>query len=196
MAFLSVVTTLYNSESYVFSFYERVLSTLKQLNIQKYQIVFVNDGSPDNSADVVRRICSNDSRVTFVDLSRNFGHHNALMAGLHYARGSLVWLLDSDLEEQPEWLPLFYHKLSSHVDADVVYGIQTDRKGAYFERISGNVFYSIINYLLPLEFPRNLLTARLMTMRYVRALLQYQESSFVIGGLWFWLDLFKYLSQL
>ena len=113
MAFLSVVTTLYNSESYVFSFYERVLSTLKQLNIQKYQIVFVNDGSPDNSADVVRRICSNDSRVTFVDLSRNFGHHNALMAGLHYARGSLVWLLDSDLEEQPEWLPLFYHKLSS-----------------------------------------------------------------------------------
>ena len=70
------------------------------------------------------------------------------------------------------------------MDADVVYGIQTDRKGAYFERISGNVFYSIINYLLPFEFPRNLLTARLMTRRYVRALLQYQESSFVIGGLW------------
>lgn len=181
---ISVVTTLYKSAPYVETFYKRVLHVLKKINALNYEIVFVNDASPDNSAQMVKSLCRTDSSVKLVDLSRNFGHHKALMAGLSYAKGELIFLIDSDLEEQPEWLLDFYDLLSNSEEADVVYGIQHQRKGHFFEKTTGNLFYSLTNFLLPFEYPKNLLTARLMTKRYVDALLQFKENSYVIGGLW------------
>ena len=99
---LSVVTTLYRSAPHLTEFHRRASAAAARLTAD-YEIVLVNDGSPDDSLQAALAIHHVDAHVRIVDLARNFGHHAALMAGLAAARGDLVFLLDSDLEEQPEW---------------------------------------------------------------------------------------------
>lgn len=179
---LSVVTTMYRSAPYLEEFYDRVCRTAERL-FESFEIVFVNDGSPDDALDVALRLYEADSRVRVVDLSRNFGHHKAIMTGLMHARGELVFLLDCDLEEAPELLERFYETMVA-ADADVVYGVQKSRKGSLFERAAGAVYYKLFNAISSVSIPRNLITARLMTARYVRALVAHQEREILIAGLW------------
>src|SRR5207244_13411819 len=105
-----------------------------------YEIVFVNDGSPDDAVQKAIALHQRDLHVRVLDLSRNFGHHKAMMTGVEHARGDLVFLLDVDLEEQPEWLNEF-HRIMQSSGADVVYGVQARWKGGAFERLSGGIFY-------------------------------------------------------
>ena len=91
-------------------------------------------------------------------------------------------MIDSDLEEEPEWLLLFNHKMIKQ-GCDVIYGVQTRRKGRLFERWSGILFYRLFNMLSGLQLPDNLVTARLMTRRYVNALMGHQERELLIAGL-------------
>jgi putative glycosyltransferase len=171
---MSVVATLYRSSPYINEFYQRVCAVMAQMHCSDFEIVFVNDGSPDDSLDVATVLAKADSRITIVDLSRNFGHHKAIITGLSYAQGSLVYLLDSDLEEEPEWLPNFLHILQQQ-NADVVYGVQQARKGKFSERLFGSLFYKLMDVVSRSDYPRDVVTARLMTRRYVDALLQHTE---------------------
>ena len=100
---VSVVTSMYRSSAYLEEFYSRAVRAISAIS-SSYEFVFVNDGSPDDSLAVALRIRERDPRVRIVDLSRNFGHYRALMTGLAHARGELVFLLDCDLEEEPEWI--------------------------------------------------------------------------------------------
>jgi putative glycosyltransferase len=95
----------------------------------------------------------------------------------------LVFLIDSDLEEDPAWLTVFHDLLSSS-GADVVYGIQALRKGGWFERTMGTLFFRVFNHLLTHPIPANVVTARLMTRRYVRALTRHREREVCLAGLW------------
>ena len=155
----------------------------KQLVGEDYEVVFVNDGSPDNSLDLAVQLSKEDSHVSVVDLSRNFGHHKAMMTGLAHALGEKVFLIDTDLEEDPEWLLSFANQMSN-VNCDVVYGVQDSRKGNLFERASGKLFYQLLNFLSGMNLPQHVVTARLMTRRYVDALLLHQERELFIVGVW------------
>lgn len=179
---ISIVTTMYYSSPYLQEFYWRVKTQVENLT-DNYEIIFVNDGSPDDSLAVAVSIYENDPKVRVVDLSRNFGHHKAMMTGLSYARGEKIFLIDGDLEEEPEWLDWFYRQLSEN-DCDVVYGVQKSRKGGWFERFSGALFYRLLNYLSDIELPENIITARLMTRRYVKSLLKFKESQLFLAGIW------------
>ncbi len=170
---LSIVTTLYHSAPYVREFHERASKEAKKLTAD-YEIVYVNDGSPDESLAIVRDLQKSDARIVIVDLSRNFGHHKAIMTGLRYAAGKLVFLVDSDLEESPEWLTLFRDAMHE-TGADAVYGIQRRRKGGIGERLSGAVFYRVFARLSGMDLPLNATTARLMTRRFVQSLLLFTE---------------------
>lgn len=180
---LSIVATLYRSAPHITEFYQRVSAAAKQLVGEDYEIVLVHDGSPDNSLGLAVDLTKTDEHVIVIDLSRNFGHHQAMMTGLEHACGDLIFLIDSDLEEEPEWLQLFSEAMAVE-NADVIYGRQEQRKGGRFERWSGNLFYSIFNWLCNIEHPKNIVTARLMTARYVKALLLYQERQLVMSCLW------------
>lgn len=180
---LSIVTTLYRSAPYVNQFYARASSVAKQLATEDYEIIFVNDGSPDNSLEIAVSLNKFDSSIIIVDLSRNFGHHKAMMTGLMHSKGDLVFLIDSDLEEEPEWLLQFNDQMIDQ-GCDVIYGVQTQRRGRIFERWSGILFYRLFNILSGLQLPGNLVTARLMTRRYVNALIRHQEREILIAGLW------------
>ena len=106
-----------------------------------------------------------------------------MMTGLRHARGDLVFLIDCDLEEPPELLETFYADMM-RAPADVIFGQQETRRGGFFERFSGGCFYRILNLLSNYPLPQNVLTARLMTRRYVRSLVQHRDQEVFILGLW------------
>ncbi len=179
---LSVVTTLYYSQNYVREFHRRVVSSILKITDQ-YEIIFVNDGSPDQSLQRVLELQRTDPNVLVVDLSRNFGHHKAIMTGLRFAEGDYVFLIDVDLEEDPELLDRYWAELRASEGVDVVFGIQKKRKGGFFERVSGRIFYGLFSLLAAIEYPHDTLTARLMTKRYVAKVVSYRETELDIWGL-------------
>ena len=180
---LSMITTLYYSAPYIEEFYQRSLKAALDIT-PDVEFVFVNDGSPDTALEVARRLSEQDERVIVVDLSRNFGHHRAIMTGLAYTTGDLVFLIDVDLEEAPESLTTFYTALVNDPQADVSYGIQAARQGPSLRRWPGDIYYRLVNALSDFDVPRNILMTRLMTQRYVHDLLKHQEKLYSIEGLW------------
>ncbi len=179
---LSVVTTMYRSAPYLGAFYERVTAAATALT-DDFEIVFVNDGSPDDSLAIALELQRSDPRVRVVDLSRNFGHHQAMWTGLQHARGDWVFLIDCDLEEAPEWVGLFAERQEA-TGSDVVFGVQDTRGGRWVDRWGGWAFYKLFNALCDDPIPENLMTVRLMSRRYVSALLEHHEATIVMSGLW------------
>jgi putative glycosyltransferase len=179
---LSIVTSAFYSAPQLEEFYLRSCAAAEKIT-KSFEIIVVNDGSPDNSLEVALSLVRRDERVRVIDLSRNFGHHKALMTGLAHSCGDLVFLLDSDLEEEPELLAVFHQKLAT-TDADVVFGVQERRKGKLFERLSGFLFFKLFNALSSHSLPDNFITARLMKRKYVSALLQHREREMLLAGLW------------
>jgi putative glycosyltransferase len=180
---LSIITTLYYSAPYVQEFYQRARSAALTIT-EDYEFVIVNDGSPDNALDLARALVEQDPRVIVVDLTRNFGHHKAIMTGLAYTTGDLVFLIDCDLEEVPETLGDFYDALASDPQADAVYSIQAQRQGPLLRRLPGDLYYRLVRALSDYDVPQNILMTRLMTRRYVQDLIQFSEDLYSIEGLW------------
>jgi putative glycosyltransferase len=180
---LSIVTTLYWSARYIGEFHRRASAVAATLCGDDYELVLVNDGSPDDGLETAVALSLADPHVVVVDLARNFGHHKAMMTGLMAAEGDRVFLIDSDLEEDPEWL-LSFDKQMRAEDADMVYGVQAERKGAQFERLTGATFYQLFRVLTGVDQPDNIVTARLMSRRYVDALVAHRERELNISGLW------------
>ncbi len=179
---VSAVTSLYYSDPFIREFYNRLVTEIKKIT-SDYEIIFVNDGSPDHSAELVLELQENDPHITLIDLSRNFGHHRALQTGLKFADGDLVFLIDSDLEEDPELLTSFFERMQEGPEVDAVYGVQKKRKGAWFEKMSGKIHYSLFSALSKSRYPVNALSARLMTRRYVDGLMQFEEKESDLWGL-------------
>lgn len=179
---LSVVTTLYRSASYVEEFVRRVTVEAKKIT-DDYEIIMVDDGSPDQSLITALNIQKSDSHLHIIELSRNFGHHKAMMTGLEYARGELVFLIDVDLEEPPELLTRFHDEMGKG-NWDVVYGVQKERKGDFIKKVGGRFGWWLIQRIVPVEIPFNLSTVRLMRLGYVEQLIRHKEHMTAIGGLW------------
>ncbi len=180
---ISIVTTLYHSAQYIIEFVRRSSEAARQIAGSEYEIILVNDGSPDDSLQIALDLLDKDHHLNVIDLSRNFGHHKAMMTGLAHATGDKIFLIDSDLEEDPQWLVEFHNRLVRD-KCDVVYGVQERRKGNFFERWSGHFFYRLHVIFTGVEIPANVVTARIMSRGYVDALLQHKEREIFIAGLW------------
>jgi putative glycosyltransferase len=179
----SILTSLYCSAPDIYEFYDRTLAAIEKLE-GDYEFVFVDDGSPDDGNDSVKELIQRDPNVRLVELSRNFGHHKAIMIGLENVQGELVFMLDSDLEEEPELLEEFYSTMmDGEGDIDVVYGVMENRKGGLMERLPGALFYKIINILSDQPIPENVMAARLMRRDYVENIVRYQETQLYLGGI-------------
>jgi putative glycosyltransferase len=179
---LSIVTTLYRSAPTIEEFYRRIMTAAATVT-NDIELIVVNDGSPDESLALALAMHERDPRIVVVDLARNFGHHKAMMTGLSYAHGDLVFLIDSDLEEEPELIIRFYQRLVTE-DCDVVYGVQQTRRGNLLDRTVGELFFWLSGALSDQPIPRNLVTARLMTSDYVQALTRHRDREFMIAHLW------------
>jgi putative glycosyltransferase len=181
---VSVVTTLYNSAPFVEEFFRRSVAAVAPFTAD-IEVVFVDDGSPDDSLEIARSLTGGDVDVKVVELSRNFGHFQAVMVGLGHADGDLIYLLDCDLEEPPEIFGELYAPIASAPPdrpVDVGFGVARTRKGGVVERMGGALFYWVLNSLSGVDIPVNAVMARVMTRRYVQALLTHQERELFLNG--------------
>jgi putative glycosyltransferase len=178
---LSIVTTMYHSRSYLHEFYLRVMAAVREIKVP-YELIFVDDGSPDDSLQVALQLQEGDDNVKVIELSKNYGHQRAIMTGLQHASGDFIFLIDCDLEEDPKLLNFFWEKMNENEGVDVVYGVQRSRKGGWFERISGKLFYKLLSSLSSIEYPANTLTARIMNRRYVDAIKKFGEKELDLWG--------------
>ena len=152
---LSIVSTMYCSREFLERFFAECLAAVQAVGCDNFEIVMVNDGSPDDSLAYALERRRDIAQLVVVDLSRNFGHHSAMQAGLRHARGERIFLIDCDLEVAPGSLAAFHFKLEGS-GADLVFGYQEARKGGWFERFSGGLFWKGINLLSDVRIPENI----------------------------------------
>ncbi|MFB9277705.1 glycosyltransferase family 2 protein [Cohnella cellulosilytica] len=182
--FLSVVVPMYNEEEVIEVTYRRLQAVLDKLG-ETYEIVFVNDGSRDRTADIVRSLCAEDRRVKLVEFSRNFGHQIAVTAGMDHASGRTVVLIDADLQDPPELIADMVAKWREGYD--VVYGKRIERKGeSWFKKLTAAVFYRLLRSMTSVNIPVDTGDFRLMDRKVSDALTSMRERSRFIRGLVSW----------
>lgn len=179
---ISVVTTLYHSKPYVKEFYSRILKVINEINCD-YEIIFVNDGSPDDSLEEVLELHRENENIIVVELSKNFGQHKAMMTGMKYATGDYVLIIDVDLEEKPELLKQYWEEINNN-ESDVVYGVIQNKYCGIIKKHTSKIFYRLLNYMSNEDMPVDISFSRLMKKEYVKSLLKFTEREMYIGGLW------------
>lgn len=141
---LSIVSPIYLAENTVFELVNRLHKSLSIIT-NDYEIILVEDGSPDNSWNKIKQICSYDSKTLGIQLSRNFGQHYAITAGLEASSGDWIVVMDCDLQDRPEEIPLLFEKTNEGVE--IIYARREIRKDNFFKKISSKVFYKTFGYL-------------------------------------------------
>lgn len=181
----SIVVPLYNEQEVVMESYRRLKHVMDSVE-ESYEIVFVNDGSRDNTAFIVERICEEDKNIKLVDFSRNFGHQIAITAGMDYATGDAIVVIDGDLQDPPEVIPQMIDKWKEGFE--IVYGKRISRKGeTFFKKITAKAFYRLLNSMTDVEIPVDTGDFRLIDRKVCNALKKVKERNRYIRGLISWL---------
>lgn len=141
---LSIVSPVYRAEKMVHMLVARVVKSITTIT-EDFEIILVNDASPDASWSVIEYECAQDKRVKGINLSRNFGQHYAITAGLHYAQGEWVVVMDCDLQDRPEEIPALYQKALEGYD--IVYARRKQRQDKWLKRMTSKMFNAVLNWL-------------------------------------------------
>lgn len=182
---ISVVVPAYNEAEVLPEFYRRTEAVLAAIGAP-FEIVFINDGSKDNTLAVIKELRSRDPRVVLIDLSRNFGKEIALSAGLDHAAGAVVVLIDADLQDPPELIPKFIEAWRE--GHDVVYAVRTARDGeTWLKKATANIFYRVIRSVSRIDIPRDTGDFRLMSRRAIESLCKLREQHRFMKGLFAWI---------
>jgi polyisoprenyl-phosphate glycosyltransferase len=182
---ISIVLPCYNEAESLPETHRRLVELTGRLEKERFEFIFVDDGSEDGTAEVLYNICLADPRARGLLLSRNFGHQVATTAGLEHAAGDAVVLMDADLQDPPELIVQMYERWLEGYH--VVIGEREGRDGeTRFKIWSAKVFYHLVNYLSPMPIPLNAGDFRLMDRAVVRALLQMPERDRFLRGMVSW----------
>lgn len=182
---LSVVVPVYNEQEVLPQFHQRLAAVLDKVSMPA-EIIYVNDGSQDNTLNVVDDLYQQDQRVALVDLSRNFGKEIALTAGLHKARGQAVVVIDADLQDPPELIPQLIDEW--HNGYDVVYAKRSRREGeSFIKKATAHGFYRLMQRLGQVKLPEDTGDYRLLSRRAVDALNTLTEHHRFMKGLFTWI---------
>lgn len=180
---LSIVIPIYNEELNISELNRRLLKVLK--NIEKYEIIFVDDGSADKTLTMIKQLSDENSKIKYLSFSRNFGHQNALRAGLAFATGDAVVSMDGDLQHPPELIPQMIEKWQDGYK--IVYTIRKEcEKLSYFKRKTANIFYAVMSKLADVNIPKGAADFRLLDKDIVDIIVKMNESSLFLRGLISW----------
>lgn len=182
---ISIVIPLLNEDGNIRVLYEALLPVLEKIS-HEYEIIFVDDGSKDNSFDFINEICQQNNRVLGISLSRNFGHQIALTAGMEHASGEVVVTLDADMQHPPEVILDLYKKYKEGYDIVNTIRTETADSGA-FKKITSHYFYKIINNLSDIHIEPSAADFRLMNRKTVDAFLQLKEKDRFTRGMISWM---------
>ena len=179
---LSVVIPTCNEEGNIVPMYEQLCAVMSEINIPHFEFIFVDDGSTDQSLFHVQTLRAKDSRVKFIQLSRNFGHQNALKAGLDHASGLAVISMDADLQHPPALIPVLVEKWKQGFE--VVYTIRKDdQKVPLLKKWTSKGFYRITNKLAEIPMEEGTADFRLLDRKVIEALRQYTEAHLFLRGI-------------
>jgi len=182
---LSVIVPVYNEEDVLEQCQQRLNAVADKLAINT-EIIYINDGSSDNTLALLNEMQKNNSRIAVIDLSRNFGKEIAMTAGLDYAQGDAVIIIDADLQDPPELIPEMLAQWQQGYD--IVYMKRASRDGeSWFKKISATAFYRVINRISHIEIPEGVGDFRLLNRRAVDSLCQLRESNRFMKGMFCWL---------
>jgi len=181
---VSVVVPVFNEAPVIAETYRRLKTVLDATN-EPYEIIFVNDGSRDQTLTKAKQLWENDPRLKLLSFSRNFGHQAAITAGMDYAVGAAVVVIDADLQDPPEVIPQMIAKWKEGYQ--VVYGKRLERKGeSCFKRITAKLFYRLLRSLTNIEIPVDTGDFRLIDRQVCDALKTLPEQNRYVRGLVSW----------
>lgn len=185
MRSLSVIIPCYNEEAVLEITYKVLSDELKKLN-RDYEIIFVNDGSKDNTYLIIEKIAKTDKHVGGISLSRNFGKEGVLKAGLEYAKGKLVVVMDADLQDPPHLLPEMIRLIEEEgFDQVGTYRLSRKTQGI-FTGLFSVTYYKVFNFFSDVKVPMNEREYRMMSRKVVDTLLLFSEQNRYIKSLWSW----------
>jgi len=183
---ITIITPLYNEELVVAEFYRRISAVTKRLSGYTFEFLFVNDGSTDQTLTLLNEIRKKDRRVKIIDLSRNFGHQAAILAGIQTAGGNAAVIIDGDLQDPPELIPDLLQKWED--GNDVVYAKRVHRKGeSVFKKITASLYYRLINFLSETPIPSDVGDFRLIDRKILEILAEMSEVNLFLRGLIPWM---------
>lgn len=176
----SIVSPVYKAERIVSELVRRIQASVSSIT-EDYEIVLVCDGSPDNSWLAILDECGKDSRVKGINLSRNFGQHYAITAGMRYVAGEWIVLMDCDLQDRPEEIPNLYRKACEGYD--IVQSRRVDRKDGYFKRLSSTLFHKVFDWLSGMKTDKAISNLGIYRRKVIDAFNSMQEASRSFGTL-------------
>lgn len=179
----SIIIPVYNEEKNIETLYERLAKVLKIIK-RDYELIFINDGSSDATLFKLNELHIKDNEVKIVNFSRNFGHQMAVSAGLKYAQGELVAVIDADLQDPPELLPKFFKKAEEGYD--VVYAIRKKRKESFLMKLTYVTYYRFLKMIADINIPLDSGDFCVMKKRVVDAINLLPERNRFIRGIRTW----------
>jgi len=182
---LSVVIPVFNESMNLLELYSRLNTSISELNIN-YELLFINDGSKDESLVNIMHLAKLDSRVTYINLSRNFGHQIAVSAGLDYCKGAAAVIIDADLQDPPELIPSLYRKFKEGYN--VVYAKRVHRQGeGFFKKVSAKLFYIFLHKISSIDIPVDVGDFRIIDRKIINYLNKMPEKNKFLRGQIAWL---------
>jgi len=180
----SIVAPVYNEEEVLPAFYERVAQVMTSLD-EEWELILINDGSRDGSLPIMLQLAERDTHVKVVNFARNFGHQTAVTAGIDFALGEAIILIDADLQDPPEVIPQLVEQWRAGYD--VVYGVRAEREGeSWFKRATAALFYRTIHRITDVNIPLDTGDFRLMDHKVAAVLRQMREHNRFIRGMTSW----------
>jgi len=173
MLHLSVVIPVYGCCEALNELYERLKKTLENIS-SDFEVIMVNDASPDNAWEVIKELAQKDKRIKGINLSRNFGQHYAIQAGLENAKGEWIVVMDCDLQDQPEEILKLYNKAQEGYD--IVFGRRGKRKDKYIKRKTSDLFYKIFSYLTDTKVDSSVANFGIYNIKTIQAVLKMKDS--------------------
>lgn len=186
---LSIILPCYNESAVITHTYERMVSVCRGIseNVNDYELLFVNDGSADNTFELLQEIAANDAKAKVISFSRNFGHQNAVTAGLHKASGDYIVIIDADLQDPPEVIPDMINLMVKE-RCDVVYAVRKSREGeTFFKKFTAKLFYRLLNKMSEVSFPVDTGDFRLINKKVVEGFKQVNEKNKYLRGIISWM---------
>lgn len=177
-----ILVPVYNEGDVLVEFYKRMKAALSKLSAYNIELLFVNDGSRDNSLDIIKTFRANDKKVSYINLSRNYGKELAMAAGFDHAHGDAIIIIDADLQDPPELIPEMIVKWEQGYDD--VYAQRTSRKGEGFvKKLTSFLFYRFLALLAHIEIQKDTGDFRLLSRKALDALVSFRESERYTKGL-------------
>jgi dolichol-phosphate mannosyltransferase len=181
----SIIAPCYNEEENLPELYQKIKTTLEKTG-EVWELILINDGSRDRTAQVMRELQAADPRVHYIDFARNFGHQIAVTAGMDYAQGEAIILIDADLQDPPELILEMIDKWKEGYE--VIYAVRTGRKGeSWFKLMTAKLFYRLIYRITDVDIPLDTGDFRLMDRKVVNAMRQMKERHRFIRGMTSWI---------